>query len=240
MDTEYAQDPRARENTLAHGTMASRCPASTRGPVAVSMRVTGRMVSAMGWGMESRGRWLYRGEWTQGFKGRYGVRQSTTTAAKYEGTWANGLQDGYGSETYADGGTYQGQWLRGMRHGYGVRTSAAFGVASHSRGGDGRRPSISSLQPGVEEVIKPPLTSGAGAKASEEVRGGFVLKARSDEAPVRRRSLVERTGMKNLMQGLKIRKQRSTGDLDRKGVMASIRSTGSTSSWMSSESNYAE
>jgi len=192
-----------------------------------------------GLGVESRGRWLYRGEWTQGFKGRYGVRQSTTTAAKYEGTWANGLQDGYGSETYADGGTYQGQWLRGMRHGYGVRTSAAFGVASHSRGGDGRRPSISSLQPGVEEVIKPPLTNGTGAKTSEEIRGGFVLKSRSDEAPVRRRSLVERTGMKNLMQGLKIRKQRSTGDLDRKGVMGSIRSTGSTSSWMSSESNYA-
>jgi len=191
-----------------------------------------------GLGVESRGRWLYRGEWTQGFKGRYGVRQSTTTAAKYEGTWANGLQDGYGSETYADGGTYQGQWLRGMRHGYGVRTSAAFGVASHSRGGDGRRPSISSLQPGVEEA-KPALTNGTGAKASEEVRGGFVLKSRSDEAPVRRRSLVERTGMKNLMQGLKIRKQRSTGDLDRKGVMGSIRSTGSTSSWMSSESNYA-
>merc|ERR1719270_2894992 len=43
----------------------------------------------------------------------------------------------------------------------------------------------------------------------------------------------------NLMQGLKIRKQRSTGDLDRKGVIGSIRSTGSTSSWMSSESNYA-
>ena len=48
---------------------------------------------------------MYRGEWTQGFKGRYGVRQSATTNAKYEGTWANGLQDGYGSETYADGGT---------------------------------------------------------------------------------------------------------------------------------------
>merc|ERR550539_1175407 len=30
-----------------------------------------------------------------------------------------------------------------------------------------------------------------------------------------------------------------TGDLDRKGGMGSIRSTGSTSSWMSSESNYA-
>ena len=57
-----------------------------------------------GLGVESRGKWLYRGEWTQGFKGRYGVRQSTSTPAKYEGTWANGLQDGYGSETYADGG----------------------------------------------------------------------------------------------------------------------------------------
>lgn len=57
-------------------------------------------------GIETRGRWIYRGEWTQGFKGRYGVRQSTTSSAKYEGTWANGLQDGYGSETYADSGKY--------------------------------------------------------------------------------------------------------------------------------------
>ena len=36
--------------------------------------------------------------------GRYGVRQSAISNAKYEGTWANGLQDGYGSETYADSG----------------------------------------------------------------------------------------------------------------------------------------
>lgn len=57
-----------------------------------------------GLGMETRGRWLYRGEWTQGFKGRYGVRQSTTSTARYEGTWASGLHDGYGSETYADSG----------------------------------------------------------------------------------------------------------------------------------------
>jgi len=193
-----------------------------------------------GLGVESRGRWLYRGEWTQGFKGRYGVRQSTSTAAKYEGTWANGLQDGYGSETYADGGTYQGQWLRGMRHGYGVRTSAAFGVASHSKAIENRRASVSSIQPMNEEEGngRPAIVNG-NPRNVEEVRGGFVLKSRSDEAPVRRRSLVERTGMKNLMQGLKIRRQRSTGDLDRKGVTASIRSTGSTSSWMSSESNYA-
>jgi hypothetical protein len=99
-------------------------------------------------------------------------------------------------------GTYQGQWLRGMRHGYGVRTSAAFGIASHSRGADGRRPSVSSLQPGMEEAKAIILSNGTknGGGGGEEARGGFVLKSRSDEAPVRRRSLVERTGMKNLMQ----------------------------------------
>ncbi|GFW73024.1 junctophilin-1 [Trichonephila clavipes] len=56
-----------------------------------------------GLGVETRGRWIYRGEWTEGLKGRYGVRQSVASTAKYNGTWANGLQDGYGSETYADG-----------------------------------------------------------------------------------------------------------------------------------------
>ena len=65
-----------------------------------------------GLGVEYRGKWVYKGEWTQGYKGRYGTRSSLLSAAKYEGTWANGLQDGYGSETYADGGTFQGQWLR--------------------------------------------------------------------------------------------------------------------------------
>ena len=94
-----------------------------------------------------------------------------------------------------------------MRHGYGVRTSAAFGIASHSRGGEGRRPSMSSLQPGVEEPVKMSssmsnggASAAGGTKDNAELRGGFVLKSRSDDAPVRRRSLVERTGMKNLMQ----------------------------------------
>ena len=38
-------------------------------------------------------------------------------------------------------------------------------------------------------------------------------------------------------QNLKLKKQRSTGDLDQKG-MTGIRSTGSTTSWMSTESGY--
>lgn len=60
-----------------------------------------------GIGVESKGRWEYRGEWTQGFKGRYGQLESTVSGARYEGTWSNGLQDGYGTETYSDGGETQ-------------------------------------------------------------------------------------------------------------------------------------
>ncbi|XP_046726105.1 junctophilin-2 isoform X2 [Silurus meridionalis] len=56
-----------------------------------------------GLGVENKGHWLYKGEWTHGFKGRYGTRVSLGSGAKYEGTWNNGLQDGYGTETYADG-----------------------------------------------------------------------------------------------------------------------------------------
>ncbi|XP_059508793.1 junctophilin-2-like isoform X3 [Stegostoma tigrinum] len=56
-----------------------------------------------GLGSETKGRWVYKGEWTHGFKGRYGIRQSQASGARYEGTWNNGLQDGYGTEKYADG-----------------------------------------------------------------------------------------------------------------------------------------
>ncbi|KAK8744269.1 hypothetical protein OTU49_000711 [Cherax quadricarinatus] len=185
-----------------------------------------------GLGVESRGRWVYRGEWTQGFKGRYGVRQSTTSAAKYEGTWANGLQDGYGSETYADSGTYKGQWLRGLRHGYGVRTSAQFGQASVSRPRANNRGSTTSLR-----------SDGAGDPLADrdrkvdDGRGGFVLRARSDEIPRRRGSLVERSSnIKNVFKGLKIRRQRSTGDIQTGRASGSIRSTGSSASWMSTDS----
>lgn len=182
-----------------------------------------------GLGVETRGRWIYRGEWTQGFKGRYGVRQSNTSTAKYEGTWANGLQDGYGSETYADDGTYQGQWLRGMRHGYGVRNSAPFGKASKYRNKT-LRSSMTSLR----------SNEGANADPTEkrdrrvdDARGGFVLKMNSDE-PARRRSLGEKSIKKSLLMGLKLKKQRSTGDLEKGN--GSIRSTGSTASWMSTDS----
>ncbi|XP_076357847.1 junctophilin-1-like [Tachypleus tridentatus] len=183
-----------------------------------------------GLGVETRGSWMYRGEWTQGLKGRYGVRQSMTSEAKYEGTWANGLQDGYGSETYADGGIYQGQWLRGLRHGYGVRNSAPFGLASHSRPKNARF-SVSSLE---HDHVDP---ASIRNRKIDDCRGGFVLKAKSDEPPPRRRSLVDKSSTlkKTILQTLKLRKQRSTGDINRKEGSSSFRSTRSTGSSGSSE-----
>lgn len=48
----------------------------------------------------------FRGEWTQGQKGRYGVRNSATSQARYQGTWSGGYHDGYGTEIYVDGGSF--------------------------------------------------------------------------------------------------------------------------------------
>ncbi|XP_067096405.1 junctophilin-2 isoform X1 [Osmerus mordax] len=97
-----------------------------------------------GLGVETKGHWVYKGEWTHGFKGRYGTRLSIGSGAKYEGTWNNGLQDGYGTETYADGGTFQGQFTGGMRHGYGVRQSVPYGMAAVVR--SPLRTSLTSLR----------------------------------------------------------------------------------------------
>ncbi|XP_067136922.1 junctophilin-1-like [Centruroides vittatus] len=175
-----------------------------------------------GLGVETRGRWIYRGEWTQGLKGRYGGRQSVTSGAKYEGTWANGLQDGYGSETYADGGTYQGQWMRGMRHGYGVRSSAPFGLASHYHPKTVRE-SFTSLEDELD-------SSPDRKNIPEEGRGGFVLKARSDEPTQRRRHASENV-KRSIFQGL--RKKKS--DSSKQDAVGPHRSTNSMSS-ASSES----
>lgn len=195
-----------------------------------------------GLGMETRGRWIYRGEWSQGFKGRYGVRQSTTSTARYEGTWSSGLQDGYGSETYADSGTYQGQWYHGMRHGYGVRASAPFGLASHYKPSKQVRASLTSLRSADDggAVAPTPEPTDRRDRRVGDSRGGFVLKARSDNPPARRKSLTEKSLKKGILSGLKIRKQRSTGDLEKHGTGGSIRSNASSASWMSTESSQSQ
>lgn len=147
-------------------------------------------------------------------------------------------------------GKYQGQWQEGKRHGYGIRTSAPFGLASHHRRKN-LHASLSSLRSAENgNAIKAP-------EKTEEIRGGFVLTAKSDKLPVRRNSLTEKTKKGFLMvcqqvpnklsnnifrfsfsQGLKMRKQRSTGDLEKRGTIASgsIRSTMSSASWISTGS----
>ena len=125
-------------------------------------------------------------------------------------------------------GTYQGQWLRGIRHGYGVRQSVPYGLASHIRQKTAMRESLTSLRSELEDdhVVK------ERDRKVDESRGGFVLTgaalpptptARSlspvgDSDPTRRRGTsLEKTGRsslrKTIVDGLRLRKQRSTGDL---------------------------
>jgi junctophilin len=128
-----------------------------------------------GLGVEKKQRWIYKGEWSQGFKGRYGMRCSEVSGAKYEGTWANGLQDGYGSESYADGGTFFGQMSQGMRNGYGIRKSVSYGVASRYRSKD-IKDSLTSLRSEDDEE----RVQKERDRRFDENRGGFVLRGKSD------------------------------------------------------------
>ncbi|XP_068604515.1 junctophilin-1-like [Brachionichthys hirsutus] len=155
-----------------------------------------------GLGVESKGKWTYRGEWTYGFKGRYGVRQSLNSPARYEGTWSKGLQDGYGVETYGDGGTYQGQWTGGMRHGYGVRQSVPYGMASviHSP----LRTSLSSLR---SEKSNGTLLTDSPAGT----RGGFVLNFHTDgEGSEKRKGLFRGGSLFGSLQRLRKSDSRSS------------------------------
>ena len=40
--------------------------------------------------------------------------------AKYEGSWKDDLQDGYGSEVWADGSKYEGLYKEGKKSGKGL------------------------------------------------------------------------------------------------------------------------
>uniref|UniRef100_A0A8B9JJG5 Junctophilin 1 n=1 Tax=Astyanax mexicanus TaxID=7994 RepID=A0A8B9JJG5_ASTMX len=148
-----------------------------------------------GLGVETKGHWVYKGEWTHGFKGRYGSRVSLASGAKYEGTWNNGLQDGYGTETYADGGTFQGQFTGGMRHGYGVRQSVPYGMAAVVR--SPLRNSLTSLRSehsnGTLLQQDVPLITTTNASGQESPsptpigpsRGGFALTLHVDPDQVK-------------------------------------------------------
>ncbi|XP_010864579.1 junctophilin-3 isoform X2 [Esox lucius] len=174
-----------------------------------------------GVGVESKGRWDYRGEWTQGFKGRYGQLESTTSGARYEGTWSNGLQDGYGTETYSDGGTYQGQWLAGMRHGYGVRQSVPYGMAAvilyplrtsiNSLRSENSHCPPTLLEDSTGTAVSPAdVVVGVGLAGSPMGRGGFALTAPSEAD---RRGKRKGRFRQSILNGLKLRRSESKSSL---------------------------
>ncbi|XP_053282858.1 junctophilin-3 isoform X1 [Pleuronectes platessa] len=213
-----------------------------------------------GVGVENKGRWVYKGEWTHGFKGRYGVRESTGTSGKYEGTWNNGLQDGYGTETYSDGGTFQGQWVGGMRHGYGVRQSVPYGMAAVIR--SPLRTSINSLRSGSEHsngtalldrtgavVPGPPpvpgtlttsvsmCSTGSSGSSPAVSRGGFVLMAHS-EAELLKGKRKGGLFRRSILSGLKLRKSESRSSLaSQRSKQSSFRSEAGMSTVSSAASD---
>lgn len=128
-----------------------------------------------------------------------------------------------------------------MRHGYGVRTSAAYGHSTitkmaNSAANNKHATSIESLNTEEEDPDMPQ------AQHRDAVRGGFVLVARASTQSQhkRRNSLVEKTTSTSSLtggffKGLRLRKQRSTGDLDlrsqrnQKSMTPSLRSYRETS-----------
>ncbi|XP_069824700.1 junctophilin-3-like [Dendropsophus ebraccatus] len=188
-----------------------------------------------GIGVESKGKWVYRGEWTNGFKGRYGVRECTGNGAKYEGTWTNGLQDGYGTETYSDGGTYQGQWAAGIRQGYGVRQSVPYGMAAVIR--SPLRTSINSLRSEhTNGTAMHPDTSCGVAGSPAVSRGGFVLMAHSDAEMLKNKK--KGIFRRSILSGLKLRKSESKSSLaSQRSKQSSFRSEAGMSTVSSTASD---
>ncbi|XP_029463893.1 junctophilin-3 [Rhinatrema bivittatum] len=188
-----------------------------------------------GIGLESKGKWSYRGEWGQGFKGRYGVRECAGNGAKYEGTWSNGLQDGYGTETYSDGGTYQGQWSGGIRQGYGVRQSVPYGMAAVIR--SPLRTSINSLRSEhTNGTALHPDASSAVVGSPAVIRGGFVLMAHSDAEILK--SKKKGIFRRSLLSGLKLRKSESKSSLaSQRSKQSSFRSEAGMSTVSSTASD---
>ncbi|CAF2986338.1 unnamed protein product [Rotaria sp. Silwood2] len=199
-----------------------------------------------GLGVEKKGRWIYKGEWTQGFKGRYGIRVSDISGARYEGTWANGLQDGYGVEIYADGGIYHGQIQQGLRHGFGIRRSVPYGVASRYRSKD-VRDSLTSLRSEEDDE----RTQRERDKRMDENRGGFVLRSRSEPHDSSSRSASQgprrgslsnsadrRTSLRKTLLS-KLRKQKSTSDIEDLSITKKTSSFRSTASTVSGDSKHS-
>ena len=88
-----------------------------------------------------------------------------------------------------------------MRHGYGVRASAPFGLASHYKPKQVRASltSLRSTEGGAPGTAPTPEPTDRRDRRVDDSRGGFVLKARSDDPPARRKSLTEKSLKKGIL-----------------------------------------
>ncbi|CAH8667416.1 unnamed protein product [Schistosoma bovis] len=196
-----------------------------------------------GEGVQIKGRWVYRGSFTTGFCGRYGIKESLTSCAKYEGSWHLNQFDGFGVETNSDGSIYAGAWSKGMRQGLGVRRSAPYALAAEFNRTVRAAQSQNSLPSGTdsERGWKGTNSSGGGSGGDvrnsaergrpDERRSGFVLRATSCPLPSSLsnnsrssssgyRSATPTTEKKSIFKRSffrKLRKQKSTGDLSMVG-----------------------
>ena len=125
-----------------------------------------------------------------------------------------------------------------MRHGYGIRQRVPYGMAAHYRGKT-QRASLTSLRSENEDDM---VVKDRDRKV-DEGRGGFVLSSKSDVSPsTRRRSIFDKHGRSSirnsLIKGLKLKKQKSTGDIQEspRRPTGSVRSTASNVSAVSAES----
>uniref|UniRef100_A0A7S3XGY2 MORN repeat-containing protein 5 n=1 Tax=Oxyrrhis marina TaxID=2969 RepID=A0A7S3XGY2_OXYMA len=87
--------------------------------VAVSLRCTQYFADSGGQGLEYRGE--YNGQVSDGIKQGRG-KMTWAEGDEYDGNWIDGVPNGPGVYKYADGGRYQGQFRNGKREGYGVYT----------------------------------------------------------------------------------------------------------------------
>uniref|UniRef100_A0A0X3NXT2 Junctophilin-3 n=1 Tax=Schistocephalus solidus TaxID=70667 RepID=A0A0X3NXT2_SCHSO len=202
-----------------------------------------------GEGVQVKGRWIYRGAFTAGFCGRYGIKESLTTCARYEGSWHLNQFDGFGVETNSDGSTYAGGWSKGMRQGLGVRKSAPYGLASENNRAVRASQSQSSLPSAQdsERGWRGVGSSGSGngdqpdrSRSELAIRSGFVLRSSSQpiggSPPRGMRDFRspspsdKKTSFRKFLMR-KLRKPKSTGDLSSVGphTVGGLSATGTPS-----------
>ena len=66
-----------------------------------------------GLGVETRGRWLYRGEWTQDKKHGNGRMICANGQEHFDGQWVDNKRHGRGSYKFGNGEIITGEWRNG-------------------------------------------------------------------------------------------------------------------------------